>query len=199
MGTLRFVAGAASWVIAPNLAHRMPFGDDLKTSIDGEPSKPALIPANPPLCPHLGTARYRARQTVLSHPGSCIDNNLHLPCNGRPAALFYAAVWKKTGRKRLNDGVRRLEITDAACRTSGRWEHRDHATGGPVRWPIRHGHKGSGEALQDSAATCGEFIGGDIRRCGGRASVVVVSANWRGVYCRELLPPRRLRTPVSAD
>jgi hypothetical protein len=49
---------------SPNLAHRVPLGDDLKTSIDGEQSKPALIPANPPLCPHLGTARYRARQTL---------------------------------------------------------------------------------------------------------------------------------------
>jgi len=58
-----------------------------------------------------------------------------------------------------------IEITDAACRTSGRWEHRDDAAGGPIRWAICQGHKGSGDALQDSAATYREFVGGDIRRC----------------------------------
>src|ERR1700677_1456086 len=32
--------------------------------------------------------------------------------------------------------------------------------------PIRQGHEGSSDALQDSAATCREFVGNDIRRCG---------------------------------
>src|ERR1700686_1155211 len=60
-----------------------------------------------------------------------------------------------------------MEIIDVACRIPRRWEHRDHAIGRPLRRGIRKGRKGSGDALQDSAATCGEFIGGDIRRCDG--------------------------------
>src|ERR1700733_5803312 len=58
------------------------------------------------------------------------------------------------------------EIIDVACRISGRWEHGDHATARPFRRRIRQGHKGSGDALQNSIATCREFVGGDICRCG---------------------------------
>jgi hypothetical protein len=39
-------------------------------------------------------------------------------------------------------------------RISGGWEHRDHATGRPIRWAIRQGHKGFADTLNDSAATC---------------------------------------------
>src|SRR5580700_5644958 len=92
-----------------------------------------------------------------------------------------------------------IEIIDAACRISGRWGHCDLATGRPVRWAICQGHKGSGGALQDSAATYRESIGGDIRRCNRGRGAVVVSANWWGVRRRELLPPSRLRTPAFAD
>src|SRR5580704_3029439 len=58
-----------------------------------------------------------------------------------------------------------MEIIDVACRTPPYWGHCDLATGRPVRWAICQGHKGSGGALQDSAATYRESIGGDIRRC----------------------------------
>src|ERR1700680_2989326 len=60
-----------------------------------------------------------------------------------------------------------MEIIDVACRIPRYWEHCDHAIGRPLRQGIRPGRKGSGDALQDSAATCCEFIGGDIRRCDG--------------------------------
>src|SRR6267154_3949956 len=92
-----------------------------------------------------------------------------------------------------------MEIVDAACRISGRWEYSDHATGRPVRRAICREHKGPCDTLQDSAATCRESVGGDVRRCGRRRSAVVVSANWGGIRSRELLSPPRLRTPASAD
>jgi hypothetical protein len=50
------------------------------------------------------------------HPDLWIYNNLHPPCDGMPAALSHAVRLRKTRRKRLNDVVCRVEITDAACR-----------------------------------------------------------------------------------
>src|ERR1700692_3530661 len=68
-------------------------------------------------------------------------------------------------RRTCNDSP--MEITDVACRIPRYWGHCDHATRRPLRQGVRKRRKGSGDALQDSAATCGEFIGGDIRRCDG--------------------------------
>src|SRR6202035_842787 len=73
-----------------------------------------------------------------------------------------------------------METIDVACRIPRRREYSDHAIGGPLCRGIRTGRKGFGDALQDSAATRGEFIGGDVRRCDGGGRVVVVSRNWRG-------------------
>src|ERR1700691_452453 len=60
-----------------------------------------------------------------------------------------------------------MEIIDVACRILRRRAQRDHAIGRPLCRGIRTGRKGFGDTLQDSAATCGEFIRGDVRRCDG--------------------------------
>src|SRR5580700_6662869 len=92
-----------------------------------------------------------------------------------------------------------MEIIDVARRMPRYWGHCDLATGRPPRRGIRKGCKESGDALQDSAATCRESVRRNVRRCGRRRSAVVVSTNWGGVHSRELLSPPRLRTPAFGD
>src|ERR1700678_4682583 len=61
-----------------------------------------------------------------SHPGQMrlvsASNNLQSTSDGMPAALVLQRMAQDLP----------TEITDVACRISGRWEHRDHATGRPL-------------------------------------------------------------------
>jgi hypothetical protein len=113
-----------------------------------------------------------------------------------PVALAHAAVLRRPAER--DRTILRIDWrTKAACRISGRWEHRDHATGRPIG-PFA---KDTRDLLTRSKTT--------LRLVVNLSEVTFVDAvgeemlSWLarsgGNYGIQLLSPPRLRTPAFAD